>query len=372
MAAAAPTTTENPGGARVSSTSTAAPIPPPGADTAGAEPTPLRRYWQPRFWPVWALWVWMRFTACLPLDWALFVHERLGAVLYRVRSRERRVVLRNLELCFPELTHTERTRLAKRHFESYGAALAECAVAWFAPDARLENRFDVVGLENLTKALAHGKGVVLYTGHFTALEISGRILKTFVPELACMFSHRSNELMNEIQRRGRRRCAHQSISNGQVRSMLSSLKRNAVVWYASDQFHDGRSAALIPFFSEPAMTNTAASRIARSTGAAVIPFAYRRLALPTRYELRFYPPLDDFPSADPAGDTRRLVLMLEQFIRASPEQYLWAHRRFKRRTGLPDAYARNARYFSNRVRAGDDEGISKRPLGTSDDGLAPR
>lgn len=336
----------------------AAAVPPDSAESPG-------RYWRPRFWHVWVLWAWMRLTACLPLDWALLVHERLGAILYRFPSRERYVVLRNLELCFPELTLAERRHLAKRHFESYGAAFAECAVAWFAPDARLKSRFEVIGLENLNKALSDGKGVLLYTGHFTGLEISGRLLKTLVPELACMFSRRSNELMNEIQRRGRERCAHESIPSERVRSTFSSLKRNAVVWYASDQFHDGRNAALIPFFSVPAMTNTAASRIARSTGATLIPFAYRRLRRPTRYELRFYPSLDDFPTADAAHDTRRLVLKLEEFVRACPEQYLWAHRRFKRRPGLPDAYSR-------RAAAEAREGLPSRPLDDSADGLASR
>jgi KDO2-lipid IV(A) lauroyltransferase len=101
-----------------------------------------------------------------------------------------------------------------------------------------------------------------------------------------------------------------------------------------------RDGVLIPFFHELAMTNVATSKLARLSGATVLPFAYRRLPRGARYELRFYAPLDDFPSDDPVADTRRLVTLLEQFIRACPEQYQWMQKRFKGRPPeLPDLYA---------------------------------
>jgi KDO2-lipid IV(A) lauroyltransferase len=101
---------------------------------------------------------------------------------------------------------------------------------------------------------------------------------------------------------------------------------------------------LIPFFHELAMTNVATGKLARLSGATVLPFAYRRLPRSARYELRFHAPLDDFPSDDPVADTHRLVKLLEQFIRACPEQYQWMQKRFKGRPPeLPDLYATGAR-----------------------------
>jgi KDO2-lipid IV(A) lauroyltransferase len=281
----------------------------------------------------------MRLTTWLPMAWALLIHEQAGRLLYRLSPKQRRIVLRNLELCFPKLSLAERERLAKRHFKAVAAAFAESAIAWFASDGRFDERFEVIGVEHLNNALAKGKGVILYTGHFTGLEICGRPLKKLVPRFACMFSHRSNELLDEIQRRGRMRCAHESVSSDRVRSMLESLRRNAVVWYAPDQFDSSSTAALIPFFGEPAMTSTATSRLARVSGATVIPFSYRRLDRKARYELRIHPPLDKFPSDDPAADARRLIAILEEFVRACPEQYLWMHKKFKGRPGLPDPYS---------------------------------
>ena len=280
----------------------------------------------------------MRFTAAIPLPAALAIHRAFGTLLYYATPRRRRVVSRNIELCFPELSATERGVLVKGTFVSLGASFAECAIAWFTPARRLKDRFEIRGIEHLQRALENGNGVILYTGHFTSLEICGRPFKQLTPRFACMFSRRSNPLLDEIQRRGRLLIAHELVASDNVRSMLKSLKNNAVVWYAPDQA-DVDGGVLIPFFHELAMTNIATSKLARISGAAVVPFSYRRLSNEARYELRFHPPLRDFPTSDPVADTRRLVAWLEEFIRLCPEQYQWLHRRFKGRPAeLVDLY----------------------------------
>ncbi|HEY9181666.1 MAG TPA: hypothetical protein VIQ99_00615, partial [Gammaproteobacteria bacterium] len=298
---------------------------------------PLYRFWRPRFWSAWAFYLWLRFTALLPLRAALSLYRSIGRIIYRVASRQRRTVRRNLEICFPELSAEAREQLVRRHFESLGMSIAECAFAWFASDRRLARCFTIHGLEHLKRALERGKGVILYTGHFATIEICGRPLKHATPLFACMFSRRSNELLDEVQRRGRMREAHEAVPSDNVRAMIRSLRRNAAVSYAPDQTY--LEGELVPFFHELAMTNVATGKLARLTGAVVLPFAYRRTDSKGRYELTLHPPLDDFPTDDPAADTRRLVRYLEAFIRAAPEQYQWMHRRFKGRPApLPDLY----------------------------------
>jgi KDO2-lipid IV(A) lauroyltransferase len=251
-------------------------------------------------------------------------------------------VLRNLELCFPELEPKQREALAKRHFEAMGMYFAECAIAWFSTDRHVDRLFDVRGLEHLEAALAKGRGVILYTGHFTPLEICGRVFKRLTPYFACMFSRRSNPLVEELQRRGRLRIAHEIIPRDNVRMMLRSLKHNAVVWYAPDQVYE--AGPLLRFFHERAPTNVATSKLARLTGATVLPFSYHRTESEEfRYEVRFHAPLEDFPTADACADTERLTRRLEEFIRANPEQYLWTHRKFKGRPApFADLYAKRA------------------------------
>ena len=297
----------------------------------------VAKYWQPRHWPAWCLYAWMRLCAVMPFRFALGLHNRAGRLFYRIAPNVRRVVRRNLELCFPELSAAELDAKVLGHFEALAMSLAETAFAWFGPEEAVTKRFDVLGIEHLERAIAQRRGVLLYTGHFTTLEICGRPLKSLTPCFAVMMSHRSSPLLDEVQRRARFRLAHEVIPSHSVRHLLRSLERNAVVWYAPDLAY--RQGKLIPFFHELAMTNVATSRIARLTGAVVLPFSYRRIGLEPRYEIRFHAPLDGFPSDDAVADTRRLVGQLESFIRAAPEQYLWIKKRFGGRPAeLPDLY----------------------------------
>ncbi|HZF28823.1 MAG TPA: lipid A biosynthesis lauroyl acyltransferase [Gammaproteobacteria bacterium] len=344
MVAPIPTGADKPKGAPVGAAAANSEDIPRGpvAKQAAPEPATFARFAAPRFWPMWLLVFWMRFIAALPLSWSLFIHRAVGPVLYRVAKRQRRTALRNLELCFPELAPREVEALAKKHFASIGLWFAECSMAWFASPSRVDALFRITGAEHLHSALAKGKGVILYTGHFTTLEICGRPFKRLVPYFAAMFSHRSNALLEAVQARGRAGLAHETIPSDNVRVMLRSLKNNAVVWYAPDQSYS--FGKLVPFFHELAMTNVATSKLARLSGAVVVPFSYRRVDAEARYELEFHPPLEDFPTDDPVGDTARLVKVLEGFIRAAPEQYQWIHKKFKGRPPeLPDLYARGSR-----------------------------
>lgn len=306
-----------------------------------ADQIPLYRFWQPRHWGTWLLLAWMRVTALLPWRASIRVHKRLGRAARPLLRGAERIARRNIETCFPELSAEAVEDLLARHFESIGAFFAETAIAWFADPKRIDELFEVQGARHVQDALAAGRGVILFSGHFTTLEICARRAKDVAPLFAFMYQTRSSDLLNEMQARNRRNAAQLSFPKDNVRAMLRSLRSNAAVWYAPDQVYLGKQARLVPFFGVPAMTNVATSKLARLSGAAVVPFFFGRRDDDSGYLLRFEPALEDFPSADAEADTRRLVEVLERFVRECPDQYMWIHRRFKGRPPpLPNIYRR--------------------------------
>ena len=306
-----------------------------------ADRIPLYRFWHPRHWGTWLLLGWMRVAALLPWRASIRLHKRLGRAARPLLRGPQRIARRNIEACFPELSAEAVENLLVRHFESIGAFFAETAIAWFADPERIDRLFEVQGARHVEKALAAGRGVILFSGHFTTLEICARRAKDVAPLFAFMYQTRSSDLLNEMQARNRRNAAQLSFPKDNVRAMLRSLRSNAAVWYAPDQVYLGKQARLVPFFGVPAMTNVATSKLARLSGAAVVPFFFGRRDDDSGYLLRFEPALEDFPSADAEGDTRRLVEVLERFVRECPDQYMWIHRRFKGRPPpLPNIYRR--------------------------------
>jgi len=80
------------------------------------------------------------------------------------------------------------------------------------------------------------------------------------------------------------------------------------------------------------------SRIAKLTGAKVLPCVTRMLPGGQGYVVTIEPPWESFPSDDLVADTRRMNEYLEKKIPEMPEQYLWMHKRFKTRPPGEEGY----------------------------------
>lgn len=294
----------------------------------------LLRFLHPRYWRVWLFLGWLRIVASLPFKWSLRMHRRLGKWIGARSRRARGTVEENLACCFPELSRRERSELALEYFANMGAMIAEIALAWFRAPDQLFPLFDVRGVENLERGLAGGRGVILCAGHFTPIELCAIGIRAHAPYYALLYNQRRSRLLSEIQRRSRSRFTDNTFEKRNLRGMLRSLSNNAVVWFSADEVHTGKSSALLPFFGELALTNTSVSRLARISGATVVPLHYCRKADDSGYLIQFGAPLENFPSDDELADTRRLVSLLEAQIRECPAQYFWKQQRFRdRRVG---------------------------------------
>jgi KDO2-lipid IV(A) lauroyltransferase len=309
--------------------------------TAAADDLSLARFWTPRYWPMWVVLLAMHATARLPFGWALALGRGFGRLLRRVKRREGRTAAKNLEICFPELTPAERALLLDRHFEAVGMSFAEMAIGWFWPIERLLERVEISGAEHVQRALAGGKGVLMVGGHFTTLEVGVAVIESFIPNCATMYRPQRNAMMDVMIRRGRSRFARTQIPRDNVRTLLRSLRDNWAVMYMPDQTYLGKASQLLPFFGEPALTNTATSKLAALSGAPVLTYFFRRLPDNSGYRVEIGEPLADHPSGDLGADTLRLVARLEAAIRRAPEQYLWLYKKFKGRPPpLSDPYRR--------------------------------
>lgn len=307
------------------------------------ESVPLRTFMAPRYWSAWLLLAWMRVVAMLPLRVSIRIHQQLARLGRPFFGSKARIVHRNLEVCFPRLSTDERTALVSKHFESFGACFAEMAFAWFARPERYRKIFLIEGIQHLEAATRRGHGTILYSGHFSTLEICVPVVRELTPKFAFMFQERRNPLINEMQHRSREKAADDSFPKDDIRAMIRNLNANGVVWYAADRAYRHKNAKLIPFFGVPALTNTATNRLANITDAALVPFFFKRNEDNATYLLRFEPALDNFPTSDQVRDTERLNGILERFVGECPDQYLWMHRRFAGRGDeFPDIYARDA------------------------------
>ena len=279
----------------------------------------------------------MALLARLPWPLQRGLGRALGSALRLLLGERRRIAARNLALCFPALDDAARASLLGQHFAALGIGLFEFARAWWGSVATLRHGLQVEGLEHIAAARTGGRGVIVISGHFTTLEICGRLLCDHVP-LAGMYRPHAQAAMEWAVKRGRLRYAAAMFGRDELRPALRHLKQGGLLWFAPDQDTRRGDSVFVPFFGRPASSLTSTHQLARLSGAAVLAFAHERRA-DGGYTLRLSPAFADFPSEDAVADTARVMAAIEAMVRAAPAQYLWIHRRFKRQPdGGEDLY----------------------------------
>ena len=266
----------------------------------------------------------------LPAPVLAWLAGGLGRVLYLAGRSRRRVALKNLQLCFPELSAREHRQIARNHFRAFTQVIFEQCLLWWAPDRRILNHIQLRGTEHWRAA--QSRPIIWLAPHFAGLDWAGLPLSVNGP-IASVYSKQKSELLNRMLLKGRNRFTHAVLFSRQdgLRGVIKALRQGISFYYLPDLDYGRRDAIFVPFFGVPAATVTGLSRIAKLTGAVVLPVISRQLPCGRGYEVTIYPAWENFPSEDLAADTRRMNAFIEERIKEMPEQYLWTHKRFKTR-----------------------------------------
>jgi len=276
----------------------------------------------------------------LPLAWQAELGRGLGGLLWRTGRSRRRVALRNLALCFPEQTETEREALAREHFAWLGRSFLERGLLWYASPERLRRLIHVEGEVHLAE---HSERPVMWlVPHFLALDVAGATTQLCQKRwVVSIYQTQTNAAMDAAIRRGRLRFKQGEVfsrSEG-AKPILRAVKQGHAFFNLPDMDFGARDAAFVPFFGVPAATLLAPSRMARAMNMVVQPVVAEMLPGSQGYRVRFLPPWRDFPTADAEADAARMNGWIESEIRRNPAQYLWVHKRFKTRPpGQPGLY----------------------------------
>ncbi len=298
----------------------------------------LRYYLTPKFWPLWLILGLLWLTTFLPVFVIDHAGSLLGSLLYRVVPSRRRVARINLKQAYPDLSDLEIESLNKKSFKNLGISVLETGTAWFKKTSTLKKRCIIEGKEHLDSALATNKGIILLTGHFTTLEMGGRLIGMCVNKFNSVYKTAHNPLFNAFMYRSRAKFFDDLIDNKDTRQIIRGLKNGHATWFAPDQDFAEQDIVFTPFLGGIASTLTATTKLAKITGAIVVPFHAVRLSNGQGYKLVILPALENFPSDDINADSARVNKTIEKMVYDNPEQYLWSHKRFKtqadRRTNI--------------------------------------
>jgi KDO2-lipid IV(A) lauroyltransferase len=279
--------------------------------------------------------------ALIPLPLLHGLGALLGSLFALFPNRHRRITLRNLVLCFPNMPERKRARLLILSLRETSKTLLETALVWRGSRQRLMGLIrEVRGETLLNEAIAAERGVIIASPHLGSWELIGQYLQARHP-LTCMYKPPKNPTVNSLMLAGRTHLGMQlaPIDAGGIRILLGALKRGELIGILPDQDPKGGAGVFAPFFGIATKTMILLPKLAARSGATVLVAYAERLSWGRGYRIHFLPVDDAVHGKDETAAVTALNQAVETAIRQNPEQYAWNYKRFRSRPeGEPALY----------------------------------
>jgi len=274
----------------------------------------------------------LRFLVSLPYKTLVSLGYGLGYLAAHIPSSRNRVVQKNLELCFPELTPQEINQLRKEHWRLLGRSLVEKSIIWLGSRQQLADMIEIQSEVNLSDRQPR----ILVNMHFIGIE--GSIILSALakdkgwPRTSGFFQRMKNPFFNRKIIEWRNRFGGNSIDRqGHSLELIREIRKGSFIIIAPDIDLGLKDSSFSPFFNIQTNTITAVSRLAKITGAQVCMMITTLKKNGAGYTCSISKPLENFPTDNPEEDTARLNQIFEREIRLRPAEYYWVHKRFKNR-----------------------------------------
>src|ERR1044072_2101497 len=188
----------------------------------------------------------------LPVTVSMMIGQAIGLSAYVVAADLRRTGRLNLQLAFPEKADEERKKLLVGCFRSLGRTLGVFSQFQYSSQSKLSELFEVSGLEHLVKAKKQGNGVILFTGHLGAWELTSLGVSVIEHPLSFLVRRLDNPKVEQIVDKARIRFGNETIDKlGAARPMLKLLRSCKEVGDLTDLKTLDEARIFVDFLASP-------------------------------------------------------------------------------------------------------------------------
>ncbi len=283
-----------------------------------------------------AAWMGLQALGLLPRPAARFLGASFARASYALRKPLRRAAMINLKLAFPEWDDATRKQVIQGMIRQIGWMAGEFSQFPKYTRANIERIVALDGFEAFDAARRRGSGVLFLTGHMSAWELAPFAHALYGHPLHFLVRPIANPRVDRLINRYRCLSGNRPIEkNRAARVTLKVLGEGGTVGILADQNTAVEEGVFVDFFGIPASTTSGLARIALRSGAAVVPGFLSWDNVRHIYHLRFEPALELVRTHDEEADVRAntalFTRVIENYVRAHPDQWLWVHKRWKNR-----------------------------------------
>ena len=258
----------------------------------------------------------------------------LGRGLGKI-AREGSLADDNIAKAMPHISATERKQILRQFWEQLGRLVGEFPhMAKFSREA--ETRVVIEGAEHVKAALPDGGPAIFVSGHFSNWEMTMLGVRQLVGRAGALYRHANNPYMDKWIIRQRSAFMPLQIPKGSkgARTMIDEIKKGTSMVLLVDQ-KLGRGDP-ITFMGRETKAPSAAVKVARRFDIPVILTVVRRRhdgPDKSHFVQHFFPAIHVAKTEDAKADVdaamREVYDAIEDWIETSPQEWLWAHNRWK-------------------------------------------
>ena len=255
-----------------------------------------------------------------------------GVVLfvYGKFSLKNKIALKNLNKVFPSKNLKQKKTIINRMWFHFGRVIGEYPHLEKFNALGSEN-ITIEGLENLTDPLKKNKNCLFFSAHLGNWELTSHPLTELGYTISFIYRPPNNPLVDDLLRRIRKKYGVNLIRKGPsgAKECIKVLKSNKgnIGMLMDQKMNDGIKAN---FFGYEVMTASAIARFAIKFKCPIIPAICKRVN-GTRFLIKYYPEIKYEKILELESELNIINYLnryIENWIKESPEQWIWVHNRW--------------------------------------------
>lgn len=249
-------------------------------------------------------------------------------------ARRRRIAIDNILAAGITDSRKEASRIARASFRHMSRVIAESFHSAEIRPEDIDSHFEL-DVPKATHDLLRdpSRGFILYSGHIGNWEVAATVISLVKPVTGIQ-RPMDNPYVQALLGRSKMRGGFETIDKhgANPRELVGVLRKGRVLAILADQ-HATNANVWIDFLGRPASTYVTPAVLHLLTGAPIVYGVCAETDSPMHFKVHMTEPLAFERTKDRKADieriTRSLSDMLAASIRAMPEQYLWAHKRWR-------------------------------------------
>jgi Kdo2-lipid IVA lauroyltransferase/acyltransferase len=266
----------------------------------------------------------------LPFPILYFISDGLYFIIYKVLGYRKKVVFQNVANSFPQKSREEQLRIVSDFYRHLCDLVVESVKIFTISEAEVKQRFGFVNPEFINRFCDQGKSVIIAGGHINNWELLAVAIDAQIKHnTVALYKRLANPFFDEKMRATRGKYGLKMVATKDTKAEFEKREPLCAYIFGFDQSpRNEYTSYWATFLNQDTAMNFGVEKYSKEYD---LPVLYGRINKVKRghYTFEFTEAIENPQQTSRGFITTRINHLLEQDIIATPEYWLWSHKRWK-------------------------------------------